>query len=96
LSGATRPEPIRSMNEKAFQELLQSGLGRAIIYARGHDMISGGYDLRPFPHVVLDACRRCYSLDVQSEGPPGAFALHARTRIVGQALSPANRAPKDP
>ncbi len=68
MSGTTRPEPIRSMNEKAFQGLLQSGLGRAIIYASEHDV-------RPFRHAILDACLHCYSLDVQSEGTRAAYML---------------------
>jgi hypothetical protein len=49
------------MNENQFQELLWSGLGRAIVYARENDV-------RPLRDAILDACLHCYSADPQSEG----------------------------
>src|SRR5450432_377105 len=49
------------MNEQQFRDSLHLGLGRAIIYARDHDM-------REYRDVILDACLHCYSYDVQVEG----------------------------
>lgn len=49
------------MNETRFRESLHLGLGRAILYARNHDV-------REYRDLILDACLRCYSYDVQVEG----------------------------
>ena len=49
------------MNLQQFRENLHLGLGRALIYARDHDM-------REYRDVILDACLHCYSYDAQIEG----------------------------
>lgn len=56
------------MNKSEFQELVQSGLGRAIIYARENDV-------QAFRDVILDACLHCYSADAQSEGTRASYML---------------------
>lgn len=56
------------MNKSEFQELVQSGLGRAIIYARDNDV-------QAFRDVILDACLHCYSVDAQSEGTRASYML---------------------
>ena len=49
------------MNVQQFRESLHLGLGRALIYARDHDVSD-------YRDVILDACLHCYSYDVQVEG----------------------------
>jgi hypothetical protein len=49
------------MNLQQFRESLHLGLGRALIYARDHNM-------REYRDVILDACLHCYSHDAQIEG----------------------------
>ena len=49
------------MNAQQFRESLHLGFGRALIYARDHD-------IREYRDVILDACLHCYSYDVQIEG----------------------------
>ncbi len=56
------------MDKNEFQELVQSGLGKAIIYARNNDV-------QPFRDVILDACLHCYSADPQSEGTRAGYML---------------------
>ena len=56
------------MDKTEFQELIQAGLGRAIIYARENDV-------RTFRDVILDACLHCCSVDVQSEGTRAGYML---------------------
>jgi len=56
------------MNKNEFQELVRSGLGRAIIYARENDV-------QPFRDVILDACLHCYSADAQCEGTRAGYML---------------------
>jgi hypothetical protein len=56
------------MSDTEFQDLVKSGLGRAIIYARENDV-------RPFRDMILDACLHCYSVDAQSEGTRAAYML---------------------
>ncbi len=58
------------MNENEFREALGAGLGRAMIYARDHDM-------RPFREVILDACLHCHANDPQCEGNRVGFMLDA-------------------
>jgi len=48
------------MDVRAFQELIQAGHGRAMVYAQEHD-VSG------FRDVLLDACLKCYSVDPRFE-----------------------------
>ena len=52
------------MDEVEFREILRLGLGRAILYARSHDM-------RPFRDLILDACQHGYSLDFVCERTQG-------------------------
>jgi hypothetical protein len=47
-------------------KILRLGLGRGIIYARRGD-------LREFRDVILDACLRCYSYDIQVEGTRASY-----------------------
>ncbi|MBZ5727894.1 MAG: hypothetical protein LAP87_23235 [Acidobacteriia bacterium] len=54
------------MDQTQFQDVLRLGLGRAILYARLHD-------LREFREVILDACLHCYSYDIQCEGTRGMY-----------------------
>jgi len=54
------------MDESEIRHWLRSGLGRAILYARNHDM-------RPFKELLLDACLHCYSIDPQTEGTRADF-----------------------
>ena len=49
------------MDTQQFRESLHLGLGRAILYARDHDV-------REYRDVILDACLHCYSYDIQVEG----------------------------
>lgn len=56
------------MGENEFRELIRSGLGEAIIYARNNDV-------RVFRDVIVDACLHCCSVDVQSEGTRAGYML---------------------
>lgn len=49
------------MNEEEFRRLLRLGHGRAVVYARSHD-------IRQFRQAILDACLHCGSHDPQIEG----------------------------
>jgi hypothetical protein len=63
--------PLRddlAMDENEFRRLLHLGLGRAILYAREHDV-------RAFRSLILDACINCYAIDPQSEGTRADFML---------------------
>ena len=54
------------MHEDQFRQALRLGLGRAIVYARLHDV-------REFRDAILDACLHCYSYDVQTEGTRASY-----------------------
>lgn len=54
------------MDETQFRETLQLGLGRAILYARLHDV-------REFRDVILAACLHCGSYDIQVEGTRASY-----------------------
>jgi hypothetical protein len=56
------------MDEYQFRRLLQLGLGRAILYAKDHDV-------RDFRKLILDACLHCYAYDPQSEGTRASYML---------------------
>jgi len=56
------------MDESEFRRLLHLGLGRAILYAREHDV-------RTFRSLIFDACINCYAIDPQSEGTRADFML---------------------
>jgi hypothetical protein len=56
------------MDVSAFREALRAGLGRAILYARNHDV-------RAFQDAILDACLHCYSVDPQCEGTRAPYML---------------------
>jgi hypothetical protein len=56
------------MDKNEFQQSMQSGLGRAIIYAHENDV-------RAFRDIILDACLHCYSVDVQTEGTRAGYML---------------------
>jgi hypothetical protein len=56
------------MDRTEFQELLWKGMGRAIVYARDHDV-------RPFLDLILDACLYCRAIDPQCEGTRGDYML---------------------
>jgi hypothetical protein len=54
------------VNEIEFREILRLGQGRAILYARHHDV-------REFRDLILDACLHCYSYDIQWEGTRASY-----------------------
>ncbi|MGD0939259.1 MAG: hypothetical protein ABR905_06055 [Terracidiphilus sp.] len=56
------------MDEAEFRRLLILGLGRAILYAREHDVSA-------FRDLILDACVNCYAIDPQIEGTRADFML---------------------
>jgi hypothetical protein len=56
------------MDESEFRRSLHFGLGRAILYAREHDV-------RAFGPLILDACLNCYAIDPQCEGTRADFML---------------------
>jgi len=56
------------MDENEFRGLLKLGLGRAILYARDHDVSD-------FRESILDACLHCYAYDPQVEGTRGEYML---------------------
>jgi len=49
-----------------FAKMLELGLGRAVLYAREHDMT-------PFRDMILNACLHCQSYDAQLDGTRGAY-----------------------
>ncbi len=57
---------ILRVDQAQFREALQLGLGRAILYARSHN-------LNEFRDVILDACLTCYSYDIQTEGTRASY-----------------------
>jgi hypothetical protein len=56
------------MDEDQFRKILQLGLGRAVLWARSHDM-------HEFRDAILDACLHCYAYDGQIEGTRAAYVL---------------------
>ena len=56
------------MDENQFRHLLKLGLGRAILYARDHDV-------QDFRKLILDACLHCYAYDPQIEGTRASYML---------------------
>jgi hypothetical protein len=56
------------MDENEFRRLLHLGLGRAILYAKEHDV-------QTFRDVILDACLHCYAYDAQIEGTRADYML---------------------
>lgn len=56
------------MDEAEFRRLLLLGLGRAVLYAREHDVSA-------FRELILDACINCYAIDPQIEGTRADFML---------------------
>ncbi len=49
-----------------FSEMLERGLGRAVLYAHAND-------ITPFRDVILNACLHCQSYDAQCEGTRSDF-----------------------
>jgi hypothetical protein len=56
------------MDESQFRHLLKLGLGRAILYAKDHDV-------QGFQNLILDACLHCYAYDPQQEGTHADYML---------------------
>ena len=56
------------MDEDQFRRLLQLGHGRAILYARDHDV-------EGFRKLILDACLHCQAYDAQIEGTRASYML---------------------
>jgi hypothetical protein len=56
------------MDEDQFRHLLQIGHGRAILYARNHDV-------QDFRKLILDACLHCHAYDPQMEGTRASYML---------------------
>jgi hypothetical protein len=54
------------MSEREFQDAIRKGLGRAIIYARGHDVSA-------FREVILKTCLHSQGFDVQAEGTRASY-----------------------
>jgi hypothetical protein len=63
------------LRETEFREAVQSGLGRAFLYAQEQDVT-------PYRDIILDACLHCYSVDEQFEGTraPYMYRLISVTR----------------
>ena len=57
-----------SMEKDQFSRVLHQGRGRAILYARDHDVSE-------FRDVILDACLHCRALDPQGEGTRAVYTL---------------------
>jgi hypothetical protein len=58
----------KEIDENEYRRLLHLGLGRAILYAKEHDV-------RHFRDVILDACLHCYAYDPQCEGTRADYML---------------------
>ena len=56
------------MDEDQFRCPLKLGHGRAILYARGHDV-------EGFRKLILDACLHCHAYDPQIEGTRASYML---------------------
>ena len=56
------------MDRDGFSRALHQGLGRAVLYARNHDVSD-------FRDVILDGCLHCHVFDPQSEGIRAAYML---------------------
>lgn len=56
------------MGESEFRRLLRLGRGRAILYARDHDVSQ-------FRDLILHACLHCYAIDPVCEGTRAAYML---------------------
>jgi hypothetical protein len=56
------------MDREQFRTWLRMGLGRAILYARDHDV-------RESRDLILDACLHCHAYDPQTEGTRAGFML---------------------
>jgi hypothetical protein len=57
-----------TVDASQFRHLLKLGLGRAILYVKGHDV-------QAFRSVILDACLHCYAYDPQIEGTRADYML---------------------
>lgn len=56
------------MDEDKFRSLLQMGHGRAILYAKNHDV-------KGFRNLILDDCLHCRAYDPQMEGTRASYML---------------------
>jgi hypothetical protein len=65
------------MDEDQFRQLLQLGHGRAILYARDHN-VDG------FRNVILDACLHCRAYDAQMEGTRASYMLDLLDLMPGK------------
>ena len=54
------------MRTTDFAKMLELGLGRAVFFAREHDMT-------PFRDMILNACLHCQSYDAQLDGTRGVY-----------------------
>src|SRR5437868_3451987 len=61
-------EKDKPVDKVEFRRLLRLGLGRAILYARDHDITQ-------FRDLILDACLHCYAIDPVCEGTRAAYML---------------------
>lgn len=65
------------MDEDQFRQLLQLGHGRAILYARNHNV-------EGFRNVILDACLHCRAYDAQMEGTRASYMLDLLDLMPGK------------
>ena len=67
------------MDASQFRHLLKLGLGRAILYAKGHDV-------EAFRNLILDACLHCYAYDPQIEGTRADYMLELVDFMPGKTF----------
>ena len=62
------------MDEAQFRHALQVGQGRAVLYARSHDVSK-------FRDVILDACLHCWAVDPTCEGTRSGFMFEVIDKL---------------
>jgi len=65
------------MDEDQFRHLLQLGHGRAVLYARDHNV-------EGFRNAILDACLHCRAYDAQIEGTRASYMLDLLDLMPGK------------
>jgi len=65
------------MDEARFRHALQVGHGRAVLYARSHDVSK-------FRDVILDACLHFRGVDAQVEGTRAGFMMDVLSTLPGR------------
>ena len=62
------------MDEAQFRHALQVGHGRAVLYARSHDVSK-------FRDIILDACLHCWAVDPTCEGTRSGFMFEVIDKL---------------